>query len=122
MAERSILITGCSSGIGLCAAQTFKARGWRVFATARQPEDITRLKSEIGVESLYPTTPSLTRSQQRLSVFCRQRTERWRSRNLKRVTANLIPITGTHCLAPHEPCARRFKSWAGFVQERTRWA
>ncbi len=30
-----------------------KARGWRVFATARQPEDITRLKSEIGVESLY---------------------------------------------------------------------
>ena len=29
------------------------ARGWRVFATARQPEDITRLKNEIGVESLY---------------------------------------------------------------------
>src|SRR5678816_1693078 len=53
MAERSVLITGCSSGIGLCAAQTLKARGWRVFATARQPEDITRLKNEIGVESLY---------------------------------------------------------------------
>ena len=51
MAERSVLITGCSSGIGLCAAQTLKARGWRVFA--RQPEDITRLKNEIGVESLY---------------------------------------------------------------------
>src|SRR6476619_6216562 len=53
MAERSVLITGCSSGIGLCAAQTLKARGWRVFATARQPEDIARLKNEIGVESLY---------------------------------------------------------------------
>ena len=53
MAERSVLITGCSSGIGLCAAQTLQARGWRVFATARQPEDITRLKNEIGVESLY---------------------------------------------------------------------
>jgi len=53
MAERSVLITGCSSGIGLCAAQTLKARGWRVFATARQPGDIARLKNEIGVESVY---------------------------------------------------------------------
>jgi len=51
--ERSILITGCSSGIGLCAAETMKARGWRVFATARKPEDIARLKAEVGVESLY---------------------------------------------------------------------
>jgi NAD(P)-dependent dehydrogenase (short-subunit alcohol dehydrogenase family) len=53
MAERSVLITGCSSGIGLCAAMTLKARGWRVFATARKPEDIARLKDELGVESLY---------------------------------------------------------------------
>jgi NAD(P)-dependent dehydrogenase (short-subunit alcohol dehydrogenase family) len=53
MAERSVLITGCSSGIGLCAAMTLKARGWRVFATARKPEDIARLKDERGVESLY---------------------------------------------------------------------
>jgi NAD(P)-dependent dehydrogenase (short-subunit alcohol dehydrogenase family) len=53
MRERTILITGCSSGIGLCAAQTLKARGWRVFATARKPKDIARLKTEVGVESLY---------------------------------------------------------------------
>ena len=53
MAERSVLITGCSSGIGLCAAVTLKARGWRVFATARKPEDIDRLKDERGVESFY---------------------------------------------------------------------
>ena len=53
MPVRSILITGCSSGIGLCAAQTLKARGWRVFATARKQEDIARLKNEVGVESLY---------------------------------------------------------------------
>src|SRR6476659_11141964 len=52
MTARSILITGCSSGIGLCAAETLKAR-WRVFATARKPEDIARLKDEVGVESLY---------------------------------------------------------------------
>jgi NAD(P)-dependent dehydrogenase (short-subunit alcohol dehydrogenase family) len=53
MSGKSILITGCSSGIGLCAAQILKARGWRVFATARKPEDIARLKDEVGVESLY---------------------------------------------------------------------
>ena len=30
-----------------------KARGWRVFATARKPEDIARLQRQDGVESLY---------------------------------------------------------------------
>jgi NAD(P)-dependent dehydrogenase (short-subunit alcohol dehydrogenase family) len=30
-----------------------KARGWRVFATARKPEDLARLRDEIAVESLY---------------------------------------------------------------------
>ncbi len=47
---KSILITGCSSGIGLCVAHGLKARGWRVFATARKPEDVARLNSE-GLES-----------------------------------------------------------------------
>jgi NAD(P)-dependent dehydrogenase (short-subunit alcohol dehydrogenase family) len=51
--SKSILITGCSSGIGLCAAETLAARGWRVFATARKPDDIARLKDEVGVEGLY---------------------------------------------------------------------
>jgi len=47
---RSILITGCSSGIGYDAALTLKARGWRVFASCRKPEDCARLISE-GFES-----------------------------------------------------------------------
>ena len=47
---KSILITGCSSGIGLCVAHGLKTRGWRVFATARKPEDVARLNSE-GLES-----------------------------------------------------------------------
>lgn len=50
MTQRSILITGCSSGIGLDAARTLHARGWRVLATCRQPEDCQRLASE-GMES-----------------------------------------------------------------------
>ena len=32
---KSVLITGCSSGIGLDAARTLKARGWQVLAGCR---------------------------------------------------------------------------------------
>lgn len=48
---KTILITGCSSGIGLCAAKVLQARGYRVFATARQLEDVARLQAE-GLEAL----------------------------------------------------------------------
>lgn len=41
---RAVLITGCSSGIGRCAADRLRARGYRVFATARKPEDVTLLR------------------------------------------------------------------------------
>ncbi|MBF9052514.1 SDR family NAD(P)-dependent oxidoreductase [Roseobacter sp. HKCCD9010] len=47
---KSILITGCSSGLGEDAARTLHARGWRVFATCRKPEDVARLEAE-GLES-----------------------------------------------------------------------
>lgn len=48
--EKTILITGCSSGIGLDAARGLRARGWRVFATCRQEPDCARLRDE-GLES-----------------------------------------------------------------------
>ncbi|HNA83100.1 MAG TPA: SDR family NAD(P)-dependent oxidoreductase, partial [Thiobacillaceae bacterium] len=48
---KSILITGCSSGIGAAAARALHDRGWRVFATARKPADVERLQAE-GLESL----------------------------------------------------------------------
>lgn len=50
MTPKSILITGCSSGIGLDAAHTLQARGWRVFATCRAEADCERLRGE-GLES-----------------------------------------------------------------------
>lgn len=53
MTQRSILITGCSSGIGLASAKVMKARGWRVLATARRPEDLAMLEDEVGVEPLF---------------------------------------------------------------------
>jgi len=49
---RTILITGCSSGIGWHCALGLKARGWRVLATARKPEDLARLEAE-GLEAIY---------------------------------------------------------------------
>jgi NAD(P)-dependent dehydrogenase (short-subunit alcohol dehydrogenase family) len=51
--QRSVLITGCSSGIGLSAARMLKDRGWRVFATARKPEDLAMLTEKMGLKGLY---------------------------------------------------------------------
>ena len=48
--KKSILITGCSSGIGYDAAHGLTARGWRVFATCRKETDCIRLRHE-GLES-----------------------------------------------------------------------
>jgi len=48
---RSVLITGCSSGIGLCAAHTLKSRGHRVFATARGDDDVGKL-SAAGLDAM----------------------------------------------------------------------
>ncbi len=49
---KSILITGCSSGLGEDAARTLHRRGgWRVFASCRKPEDVARLEAE-GLECL----------------------------------------------------------------------
>ena len=50
MTQKAILITGCSSGIGYCAAHGLKNAGWRVFAACRKSEDCARLHAE-GFES-----------------------------------------------------------------------
>mgnify|MGYP005848287909 CR=1 FL=1 len=50
MSGKTILITGCSTGIGYDAAQGLRARGWRVFASCRKLEDCDRLRAE-GFES-----------------------------------------------------------------------
>ena len=46
MSAKSILITGCSSGIGYDAAHGMRNAGWRVFAACRKAEDCARLKAE----------------------------------------------------------------------------
>lgn len=49
--QKTILITGCSSGIGYCCAKGLAHRGWRVIASCRRPEDVLRLQQE-GLECL----------------------------------------------------------------------
>ena len=44
--QKTILITGCSSGIGYDAAHGLRAAGWRVFATCRAQADVDRLRSK----------------------------------------------------------------------------
>ena len=46
MSAKTILITGCSSGIGHDAAHALRARGWRVFAACRKAQDCDRLRAE----------------------------------------------------------------------------
>lgn len=49
--QKSILITGCSSGIGLSTAEILHKKGYRVFASARQDDDIHLLQSK-GLETV----------------------------------------------------------------------
>lgn len=44
MPQPSVLITGCSSGIGRALADAFKAGGYAVWATARKENDLTALE------------------------------------------------------------------------------
>jgi len=49
--QPSILITGCSSGIGLAVAKGLAARNWRVFASARRQDHVDTLNA-MGLEGL----------------------------------------------------------------------
>jgi len=48
---KTILITGCSSGIGATVARGVRDHGWRVIASARKPEDVAALKAD-GFEAV----------------------------------------------------------------------
>lgn len=62
MPEKTLLITGSSSGIGYACAHYMRAQGWRVFASCRKSEDCDRLRQE-GFEAPlmdYSDTATIT--------------------------------------------------------------
>lgn len=50
--QRTVLITGATSGIGLASALRMKRAGWRVLATARHAEGALRLARDHGLEAV----------------------------------------------------------------------
>lgn len=51
MEKKTVLITGCSSGIGFDAAIALHQRGYRVIATCRKSNDVKKL-AQLGIESI----------------------------------------------------------------------
>ena len=51
MRDKTVLITGCSSGIGRCVALGLHARGYRVIASARRQADVHELCG-LGLEAI----------------------------------------------------------------------
>ncbi|WP_440863442.1 SDR family oxidoreductase [Symbiopectobacterium purcellii] len=49
--QKTVLITGCSSGIGLIAAVDLRQRGYRVLAACRRAEDVQRMNT-LGLEGI----------------------------------------------------------------------
>ncbi len=49
--NKTILVTGCSSGIGLCCVQELKQHDYRIFASARKTEDVEQLQAQ-GFETV----------------------------------------------------------------------
>ncbi|MGB5465433.1 MAG: SDR family NAD(P)-dependent oxidoreductase, partial [Sedimenticolaceae bacterium] len=52
MQHKSVLVTGCSSGIGRCVAVGLQQRGYRVIATARRRQDLDDLEQQ-GLEAIH---------------------------------------------------------------------
>lgn len=54
----TVLITGCSSGVGRAATYTFLDEDWEVYATARDPDELSELEEARSRPA--GTTPSST--------------------------------------------------------------
>jgi NAD(P)-dependent dehydrogenase (short-subunit alcohol dehydrogenase family) len=62
---KTVLLTGCSSGLGRAAALHLARRGWRVLAVVRKQSDANNLAAEAGdAANLEPLVYSITDDQQ----------------------------------------------------------
>ncbi len=67
MSDKNILITGCSSGLGLALAREFCERGYRVLATARNPQAIPFQHPKLSTAALDVADSDSIRQ---LAAFC----------------------------------------------------
>jgi NADP-dependent 3-hydroxy acid dehydrogenase YdfG len=61
MKERTILITGASTGIGAATARAAVEAGWKVALVARSEENLTKLVDEFGAETAIALPCDVTR-------------------------------------------------------------
>src|SRR6516225_4476701 len=59
---KTVLITGCSTGLGLGAARAFSKRGYRVIATVRSEDDARRVQAE-GNGNIHPLICDVSRKE-----------------------------------------------------------
>ncbi|HXJ23226.1 MAG TPA: SDR family oxidoreductase [Polyangia bacterium] len=59
MAEKVVLVTGSSSGFGRATAERFASRGWRVFASMRDPARGEPLRQRAAAKGWCLSTPAL---------------------------------------------------------------
>ncbi len=66
--QKNVLITGCSSGIGLACAAELQRRGWRVLAACRKPDDVERMNQlgYTGIELDLDSPQSVSRAAQQV--------------------------------------------------------
>ena len=57
---KTVLITGCSTGLGKTTAERFASEGWNVVATMRRPESelVEKYPGTVLVETLDVTDPA----------------------------------------------------------------
>lgn len=73
--QKTILITGCSSGIGLESAHELKRDGFRVLAACRKPEDVARM-TEMGFTGVWldlDDAASVDRAADEIVALCENR-------------------------------------------------
>ena len=71
MHDKSVLITGCSSGIGLHVAQALQQRGYKVFTSARKPADVESLMQQ-GLRCLQLDVRNSKNIQQAVEIVLRE--------------------------------------------------
>lgn len=73
--QKTVLITGCSSGIGLESAIELKRQGFRVLAACRKPEDVTRMSEMgfVGITLDLDTPDSVDQAAKEIIAQCENR-------------------------------------------------